>query len=194
MRERNFSTPEFQMYCRAEVLAKAKRFSWLGLLRHALVGKPQNRILARLRVAQWLHAKGARGVARWLFNGLALRHGIFVGPRSRIGPGLHFPHPTSVVIGDHLLLGARCRLYQQVTLEGGATPGGQVPYARLGDDVIVYPGAKVIGEGQVGNNVIIGANAVVNRRFGDNLVLAGVPARIVKSLDPDSAWSPEVME
>ncbi|WP_172976050.1 serine O-acetyltransferase [Halomonas sp. THAF5a] len=97
---------------------------------------------------------------------------------------MHFSHPTSVVIGDRLVLGERCRLYQQVTLAGA--PEGEKAFPRLGNDVVVYPGAKVIGEGRVGNNVVIGANAVVNRAFGDNVVLAGVPARIVKRLDAGS--------
>lgn len=110
-----------------------------------------------------------------------------------MGAGLHFSHPTSVVIGDRLVLGKRCRLYQQVTLAGA--PKGDDAFPRLGDDVTVYPGAKVIGEGRVGNNVIIGANAVVNRSFGDNVVLAGVPARVIKRLGTsDESSVPEVME
>lgn len=112
-----------------------------------------------------------------MFNRLAMQFGLYVGPRSVIGAGLHFSHPTSVVIGDRLALGERCRLYQQVTLAGA--PEGEQAFPRLGSDVVVYPGAKVIGGGRVGNNVIIGANALVNRIFGDNVVLAGVPARVI---------------
>ncbi|SFT81673.1 serine O-acetyltransferase [Halomonas saccharevitans] len=119
-------------------------------------------------------------MARWLFNGLALRFGVYVGPRTTIGEGLHFPHPISVVIGDRLVLGERCRLYQQVTLAGA--PKGQAPFPRLGNDVVVYPGAKVVGKGRVGNNVIIGANALVNQPFGDDVVLAGVPARVINTM------------
>lgn len=151
-------------------------------MRHACAGKPAVRVVARLRLAQWLQHVGARGVARWMLQGLAMRFGVYVGPRSMMGAGLHFSHPTSVVIGDRLMLGERCRLYQQVTLAGA--PDGEQAFPRLGNDVVVYPGAKVIGEGRVGNNVVIGANAVVNRAFGDNVVLAGVPARVVKRLEP----------
>ncbi|HSH13135.1 MAG TPA: hypothetical protein VLA15_05285, partial [Desulfurivibrionaceae bacterium] len=93
---------------------------------------------------------------------------------------------------DRLVLGKRCRLYQQVTLAGA--PKGHDAFPRLGDDVIVYPGAKIVGEGRVGNNVVIGANAVVDRPFGDDVVLAGVPARVVNTMGDDqhrpgpSAW------
>lgn len=169
---------EFASVFEKEVLSHKRHFSWLHVLRHLVAGKPQNRVLTRLRLAQCFQHSGATSIARWLFNSVGLRYGIYVGPSTVIGAGLHFPHPTSVVIGDRLVLGKRCKLYQQVTLQGAAKFTKDT-LARLGDDVTVYPGAKVVGKGSVGSNVIIGANAVVNRPFGDNVVLAGVPARVV---------------
>lgn len=50
----------------------------------------------------------------------------------------------------------------------------------IGDNVVVYAGAKIIGGVHIGNNVIIGANAVVTKDVPDNCVVAGVPARIIK--------------
>ncbi|WP_175535083.1 serine O-acetyltransferase [Halomonas saccharevitans] len=163
-----------------ETFKPKQRWSWWRLCYQLRIGKPATQVLSRLRLAQWLQHVGARGLARWLFNGLALRFGVYVGPRTTIGEGLHFPHPISVVIGDRLVLGERCRLYQQVTLAGA--PKGQAPFPRLGNDVVVYPGAKVVGKGRVGNNVIIGANALVNQPFGDDVVLAGVPARVINTM------------
>ena len=43
----------------------------------------------------------------------------------------------------------------------------------------MYAGAKVVGNVQVGNNVVIGANAVVIKDVPDNAVVVGVPAKIV---------------
>ncbi|WP_168709145.1 hypothetical protein [Halomonas borealis] len=89
------------------------------------------------------------------------------------------PHPTSIVIGKGLSIGARCRIYQQVSL--GTAPSVQEGLMRrVGDDVTIYPGAKFVGEGRVGNRVVVGANAVVSQAFGDDVVLAGVPARVVR--------------
>jgi len=43
---------------------------------------------------------------------------------------------------------------------------------------------KIFGPIKLGNNVIIGANAVVNKSFKeDNIVLAGIPAKIVKRIE-----------
>nr|WP_246403769.1 hypothetical protein [Halomonas stenophila] len=56
--------------------------------------------------------------------------------------------------------------------------------ARVGDDVTIFPGAKFVGEGRVGNRVIVGANAVVADAFGDDVVVGGVPARVIREVRP----------
>ena len=60
----------------------------------------------------------------------------------------------------------------------GAYEGG-VPV--IGDDVYIGPGAKIFGDIAIGNNVSIGANAVVNKSFPDDVIIAGIPAKIIKS-------------
>ena len=46
----------------------------------------------------------------------------------------------------------------------------------LGEGCCILPGVSL------GNNVIVGANAVVTHSFPDNSVIAGVPARIIRQL------------
>jgi serine O-acetyltransferase len=46
--------------------------------------------------------------------------------------------------------------------------------------VEICTGAKILGPVRIGNNVIIGANAVVVKDVPDNCVVAGVPARIIR--------------
>jgi serine O-acetyltransferase len=48
---------------------------------------------------------------------------------------------------------------------------------RLGNRVQIGAGAKILGRISVGNDVIIGANAVVTRDVPDHAVVGGVPAR-----------------
>jgi serine O-acetyltransferase len=50
-------------------------------------------------------------------------------------------------------------------------------------NVEVCCGAKVLGGITVGDNVLIGANAVVVKDVPSNSVVAGVPARVIKRLD-----------
>lgn len=58
-------------------------------------------------------------------------------------------------------------------------PGAPV----IGDNVHIHKGAIVFGGITIGNNVEIGANAVVNKPVPDNAVVAGVPARILRIRD-----------
>ena len=49
----------------------------------------------------------------------------------------------------------------------------------IGDDVYIAPGAKLFGKIRVGDNVKIGANAVVHRDVPDNAVVASPGFQIV---------------
>ena len=58
-------------------------------------------------------------------------------------------------------------------IQGGGGP-------TIGDNVYICTGAKVFGEIQVANDVIIGANSVVNKSVTENgVTVAGAPAKIV---------------
>ena len=51
---------------------------------------------------------------------------------------------------------------------------------QIGDNCWIGPGAKLFGGITIGKGVMIGAGAVVNKSFGDQLRIAGVPARVIK--------------
>lgn len=50
----------------------------------------------------------------------------------------------------------------------------------IGNNCVIYPGAKIFGKITIGDNCIIGANAVVNKSFPNDCVIGGVPAKIIK--------------
>ncbi|WP_202807026.1 serine O-acetyltransferase [Planktothrix agardhii] len=49
----------------------------------------------------------------------------------------------------------------------------------IGDQVFIGPGAKIFGKIRIGNDVAIGANAVVTKDLPDNAVAMGIPAKII---------------
>ena len=62
---------------------------------------------------------------------------------------------------------------------GQSNRGDRRGVPTIGSRVYIGPGAKIIGNIQIGNNVAIGANAVVTKDVPDNAVVAGIPARII---------------
>lgn len=98
-----------------------------------------------------------------------------------IAEGFMLQHGFSSTCGAEKM-GYNCRVFQQVTL---GYSGNKRP--ELGNNVVVCSGAKIFGGIKVGNNVIVGANAVVCKDIPDNCVVGGIPAKILKRLiTPDA--------
>jgi len=112
---------------------------------------------------------------RFRYHQLALQLGFSV-PANVCGPGLSLAHYGSIVISPVARIGANCRIHSCVSI-GVARGGTKAP--QIGDDVYIGPGAKLFGDIVIGDNVLIGANAVVTRSFGDNVTIVGVPARVL---------------
>jgi len=91
---------------------------------------------------------------------------------ARIAGGLVIPHPNGVVVHPEAVIGPNCLLFQQVTIGTGPRPG--VP--RLGGNVDVGPGAKILGGVTIGDGAIIGANAVVLNDVPAGATAVGIPA------------------
>lgn len=91
---------------------------------------------------------------------------------------------SPIQIGDHCLLGPRVQLYTvnhpldpQLRRNGAY---GQSFDITIGNDVWIGGGAVICPGVTLGNNVIVGAGSVVTKSFGDNVIIAGNPARVIK--------------
>jgi serine O-acetyltransferase len=92
-----------------------------------------------------------------------------------IGPGLFIQHGICTIISAKSI-GENCWISQQVTIGFN----NKLESPTIGNNVMITAGAKVIGGIIVGDNVTIGANAVVVKNIPDNCVVAGVPANIIR--------------
>lgn len=104
--------------------------------------------------------------------GIELGIGVF-------GEGLQIFHSHGIVVNSSARVGKNCHLHGNNCIgNNGINDGAPV----LGDNCTLGVGLKVLGEIVLGNNVTVAAGAVVVQSFPeDNIVLAGVPAKIVKS-------------
>lgn len=96
----------------------------------------------------------------------------------KIGKGFYIGHFGTIVVHSSAVIGDNVNISQGVTI-GATNRGNRQGIPTIGNQVYIGPGAKIIGKITVGNNVAIGANAVVTKDVPDNAVVAGVPAKII---------------
>ena len=137
-----------------------------------------------------LHLAAARFRTRGIFGKwvsillsrrIATVYGCYISPLAVIGSGLRLPHPIGIVIGEGVVIGRNVTIFQSVTV--GVTSAGALQYPRIGDDVVIYAGAVIIGPVVIGQGASIGANAVVNTDVPAGCMAVGVPARVISTRD-----------
>ncbi len=93
--------------------------------------------------------------------------GIDIHPGATIGDAFFIDHGTGVVIGETTTIGKDVKLYQHVTLgaksfeaaEDGSLVKGIKRHPDIGDRVVIYSGATILGGGtQIGNDCVIGGS------------------------------------
>lgn len=104
-------------------------------------------------------------------TGIELPCEVVLGRRFRID------HFGGIVISGDAVFGDDCVIRNGVTV--GLRHAGRRGSPIIGDRVDIGAGAKILGPIRVGNDVAIGANAVVLKNVPANSIAVGVPARIV---------------
>jgi serine O-acetyltransferase len=129
------------------------------------------------RLADRLHRRG-HDTAAFVCSAInRMLTGVEIEPGAQFGPGLVIHHGHGIVVNQNVRAGSGCQLYQQVTL--GVDWRGSTAGPVLGNRVAVLAGAKIIGGITIGDDAIVGANAVVLADVPAGRVAVGVPARIV---------------
>ena len=161
--------PNFKLY--------SNRVFWTRAL-GKLLASPGIRAVITFRIAHALAGRGLGPLAMLLRARALRRSGAEIHPRARIGPGLFLVHSSGVVIGPDVVIGARCRIHQGVTLgEPIHTGDGVWAAPTVGDDVVLGAHAVLLGKVSVGDRAMVGANAVVTTDVAPDTRVAGVPAR-----------------
>jgi len=101
--------------------------------------------------------------------------GIEIGAKATIGHRLVIEHFGSIVIHGATFIGDDCVIRQGVTL-GNRRMDQPLDAPRIGSRVNIGAGAKVLGNVVIGDDVDIGANAVVVTDIPSFHIAVGVPA------------------
>lgn len=106
-----------------------------------------------------------------------LLHNSIVNYETNIGAGTVLAYGgIGVVIHKHAVIGEDCVIESNVTI-GGRNNCKDLPV--IGNRVMIGTGARILGNVHIGNNCIIGANAVVIHDVPEKCSVGGVPARIL---------------
>lgn len=98
----------------------------------------------------------------------------------KIGEGFYIGHWGQIFISSQAVIGDNCNISQGVTI-GVSNRGDNIGAPVIGDRVYIGPGVKIFGKVTIGNDVAIGANAVVTKDIPDNSVAVGIPARVIST-------------
>lgn len=134
------------------------------------------------RVARWLYLHHIPFVPKLITLLIFLIYNSKIPYTAKIGKGTKFGYGAiGVVVHARAVIGNNCCIGPNVTI-GGRSGHKAVPV--IGDNVNISTGSKVLGSIYIGNNAVIGANAVVIKDVPENAVVAGVPAKILKITPP----------
>ena len=104
--------------------------------------------------------------------------GIYLGAHASIGRRFVIEHFGEIIVHSETVIGDDVRIRQGVTI-GNRSHEQPLAVPRIGSRVNVGAGAKILGPIVIGDDVEIGANAVVVRDVPSWSVAVGVPARII---------------
>jgi len=174
------SKEEYKYYVAADLKAnnyKTWKFRYRFLPGYSLIHAHK-----LLREVEYLQNCGKGIISKFLlrykrirFQQVTIKLGLTIHPNV-FGPGLSIAHFGSVVTNANTIIGKNCRIHSGTNIGEG---GGKTPI--IGDNVYIGPGAKIFGGITIGDNVAIGANAVVNKDVPSNVTVGGIPAKIISN-------------
>lgn len=144
-----------------------------------------------LRLCKWLRGEGNSSsgfrivlaflpIAKWRLKHYSIKYGISIPYTTSVGEGFYIGHFGGIVVNGLTKIGRNVNISTGVVI-GQSNRGDKMGVPVIGNEVYIGPGAKIFGKITVGNNVAIGANAVVTSDIPDNSVVAGMPAHIISN-------------
>lgn len=156
-----------------------------------ILSYPGLRAITTHRVAHELYLLDVPLIPRLMNEYVHRRTGIEIHPGARIGESFFIDHGTGVVIGETTVIGDRVRIYHGVTLgarsvrldETGQPTRAGKRHPTVEDDVVIYPGATILGgDTVIGRGAVVGGNVWLTSSVTPNAIVtldeAGLPVKL----------------
>jgi serine O-acetyltransferase len=132
----------------------------------------------RYQVRPAIIRKLLSGIYHVLFKLVQIMTGIELPCEVEIGQNFIIDHFGGIIVSGYAKFGDNCRIRNGVVVGLRRVEDKRAPI--IGNNVDIGAGAKVLGPIRIGDDVLIGANAVVLCDVPSNSIAVGVPA-VVKS-------------
>ena len=99
----------------------------------------------------------------------------------------------NVVLGGRARIGKNCHIGAGSVIAGVIEPPSADPVV-IEDEVVIGANAVVLEGVRVGKGSVVAAGAVVTENVPENVVVAGMPAKIIKNVDDKTASKTEIVE
>lgn len=94
---------------------------------------------------------------------------------------MFYHHGVGCVVHDDAVIGECCNIFSNVTIGNKWSQGKNASGPpHIGNNVMIGAGAVILGEITIGDNAIIGANAVVLDSIPANTTAVGIPAKVIR--------------
>lgn len=146
------------------------------------VGRYRRRFHYWLRLSQTSKNRGLKKVIDIIYRTISERHGIEIHSTAIIGKGLYLGHPFNITINGSAIVGENCNIHKGVTI-GRENRGKRAGAPKLGDDVWIGTNAVIVGDIEIGNNVLIAPNTFVNCDIPNDSIVFGNPCVVKHSVE-----------
>ncbi|MCI3028635.1 2,3,4,5-tetrahydropyridine-2,6-dicarboxylate N-acetyltransferase [Desemzia sp. C1] len=119
-----------------------------------------------------------------IMMGAVINIGAVIGEKSMIDMG--------AVLGGRAIVGKNCHIGAGAVLAGVVEPASATPVV-VEDDVLIGANAVVIEGVRIGKGSVVAAGAVVIENVPENVVVGGIPARVLKAKDEKTASNTELI-
>ena len=176
--DRAFSTTDIINAAAADIAATVDRDSACTLYLTPFLYFIGFLALQAYRAAHQLWNEERQSLALLVQYRISLIFAVDIHPAAVIGSGILIDHATGLVIGETAVIEDCVSIMQSVTLGGtGKVSGDRHPKIRKG--VLIGPGAKILGNIEVGEGAMVAASSVVLKAVPAHAVVAGVPSTVV---------------
>jgi len=119
-------------------------------------------------------------IRRFFFHFVKIFYNCEISIGAKFGLALHFPHPNNIIIGGNAVFKNKVVIFHSVTV-GKKNPGMTGGMPSFGNNIVIGSGSAILGQSNISDNIVIGANSVVTKNVptestvvGNNTIIQGV--------------------